>query len=177
MYIKILIFVMIVALGFGLVLWDKTKTPSPVPVIPNASFLNVSGEAQNLHDFKGKTIVLNFWATWCLPCVAEFPDLLELAAQHKDQMVFIALSVDGEPEKVLPFFDRFEEDVTKKLDLENVIIGYDTNKVISRDLFETTKYPETYIIGPDLKIRRKITGLTDWPSPEIAKLVKEKSPN
>ncbi len=182
MPIKTLIFVTMIALGFGFAYWDQTKTPPLAPVtadsthkfssiIPNATFQTTTDETFDLHDFKGKTIILNFWATWCVPCIKEFPELLDLAEAHPDQLVFIALSVDEDPAKVMPFFERFDQEVRNKLSRENVVIGYDTDKEISQDLFQTVRFPETYIIGPDLKIITKIVGLTDWTSSEIAAFI------
>ncbi len=60
---------------------------------PNDVFLNGDGTEARLEDFKGKVVVLNFWATWCAPCVKELPSLVRLQ-QARGDLTVIALNVD-----------------------------------------------------------------------------------
>ncbi|PCJ98512.1 MAG: hypothetical protein COA45_07230 [Zetaproteobacteria bacterium] len=149
----------------------STQSPLPVQKAPNAQFSNINGEHYTLHQFQGKIIVLNFWATWCPPCIIEFPQLLELAHREQNNVVLITLSVDENPENIAKFFKTLPEKSQAHLKLDNVIIGLDTDKSISRDLFKTTMYPETFIIDKELIIKHKIEGITDWLSIETQKLL------
>ncbi|MGH1375523.1 MAG: TlpA family protein disulfide reductase [Alphaproteobacteria bacterium] len=185
MYKAFIIFC-VAALGLLYAFWDSTRPPQGVirhetdlraqkqnTPAPTFTFTDTNGASHALTQFKGKTIILNFWATWCPPCVAEMPQLLELAAREKDNIVFIALSVDEQTDMVQRFFTRLPTETRDILDFENVLIGYDTDKHMSKDLYDTTKYPETYIISPDLQIKRKIRGVTDWLGDDIRALLTE----
>ena len=112
---------------------------------------------QNLSDFKGKIVLLNFWASWCAPCVIEFPKLRALAETHKDTLVVLALSADTEADAV----DRFLKKIKHK-NQDNFLIVHDANKMISQDLFQTIRLPETIIIDRDGQMVRKVAGDTDW---------------
>jgi thiol-disulfide isomerase/thioredoxin len=69
---------------------------------------DMHGVDVHLASFKGKVILLNFWATWCGPCRAEIPSLVELQEQYKDDLVVLGLSVDDTAEKLLPYAAEFK---------------------------------------------------------------------
>ena len=172
---KIIIFICVIALGGVFAFWDMASSPQTQPVslqpAPDASFQDTNGKRYTLQQFKGKVIILNFWATWCMPCIVEFPQLLELAKRQQDHVVFVALSVDENPEDIGVFFKKLPEETQKNLALGNVVIGLDPDKHISKNLFGTTMYPETYIIDEDMMIRRKIRGVTDWLAPAFIRSI------
>ena len=120
-----------------------------------------------LSDFKGKTILINFWASWCLPCLYEFPMLIDLAARHPDDLVLILLSSDDTKEQAYEFSrgfcvqrGLFNEDNGKLFpENSNIYIAWDENRKITKEMFKTTKYPETIILNSDLTIRKKIIGV------------------
>lgn len=178
---KIIIILIVIALGGIFAFQDSvappngmisTKTPAPMKMAANASFKDIKGNSYTLHEYKGRIIILNFWATWCPPCIIEFPQLLELASREQDSITLITLSVDENPEDITKFLNTLSAESQAHLALDNVIIGLDTDKSISRDLFETTMYPETFIIDKDLIIKHKIEGITDWLGIETQKLLR-----
>jgi thiol-disulfide isomerase/thioredoxin len=61
-----------------------------------------------LSSYKGKVIILNFWATWCGPCKAEIPDLVKLQEQYRDDLVVLGFSVDDTPEKMMPYATEYK---------------------------------------------------------------------
>lgn len=168
---KVIIILLSIALGLLFAVYDRNAPPKGFTVAvkpaPIFEFTDIKGRNFKLDQFKGKTIILNFWATWCAPCVAEFPQLLELAHREKDNIVFIALSVDENPNAIERFIKRLPIEAQKNITLKNVIIGLDTDKTISRNLFKTIMYPETFIIDKDLMIIQKIEGITDWIGDDI----------
>ncbi len=111
-----------------------------------------------LHDFRGKVVVLNFWATWCPPCVEEMPSLVQMQSKLADKGVqVLAVSVDVDANA----YKKFLAD--HKVDLLSV---RDPNQKANA-LYGTFKFPETYIIDREGKVRRKFIGSVDWNQPEI----------
>ena len=181
---KLLIFISVLVLGVSVAWWEgfapvnmeerqreaagMTELSTPAPL---ARFIDLAGNERTVQDFRGKVVLLNFWATWCAPCVVEMPQLLKLAEREKDRLVFIALSVDDSPEEIEKFLQTFPDNVRERLELENVVIGLDTDKHISKNLYGTTMYPETYVIDTDMMVRHKIEGIVEWLSEDIEQLI------
>jgi cytochrome c biogenesis protein CcmG, thiol:disulfide interchange protein DsbE len=66
---------------------------------PSLELHDLKGAPHKLEEFRGKPVVLNFWATWCVPCAAEMPLLSEMQIQYKDKILFIAASIDDDDMK------------------------------------------------------------------------------
>jgi cytochrome c biogenesis protein CcmG, thiol:disulfide interchange protein DsbE len=111
-----------------------------------------------LSDYRGSIVVLNFWATWCPPCIDELPSLETLQQRMKDRGVkVLAISIDDDDS----VYHQFLKD--NKVDLLSVRDG--SKK--SNNLYGTIKFPETYIIDQHGIIRRKFIGAVDWNQSEI----------
>jgi thiol-disulfide isomerase/thioredoxin len=137
--------------------------------IPDFSFTDLDGKKHEIADFKGKAIILNFWASWCAPCVQEFPQMLELAAATKDNTVFLFLSIDEKEEDI----NRFLKKHIKTPVPSNVVIALDKDKHISGQLFQTFKIPETYLIDSNGYIKEKIIGFEKpWNSDSMIQKLK-----
>ena len=130
---------------------------------PDFSFSALrKGTTENLSSFRGKVVLLNFWASWCAPCVIEFPKLEALAETYPDNLVVLAISADTDRAEIEKFLHRI-----KYQDRENMLIIHDENRKISQDLFQTIKFPETIIIDPAGRMVRKVVGDTDWTGDEM----------
>jgi peroxiredoxin len=118
----------------------------------------VSDGATTVHlaNYRGRVVLLNFWASWCAPCVEELPSLLEL---HHDQpsVVILAVSIDDDPSAYSTFIARRHVDL--------ITVRDPSQK--AAQLFHTEMWPETYLIDRNGIIRRKFVGAQDWTSPEI----------
>jgi peroxiredoxin len=111
-----------------------------------------------LRDLHGKLVVLNFWATWCGPCVEEMPSLVQLQRRFADKgvaVVGISIDVDGDA------YHKFLKDY--KIDFVTV---RDPDQKTS-SVYGSFKWPETYIIDRNGIVRRKFIGAVDWSQPEI----------
>lgn len=128
---------------------------SPVQITKSSYF---DGQRPiELTAFKGKYVLVNFWATWCGPCVSEMPSLDRLAKKlAKENIVVVAISEDeGGVSQVRPF--------VKKLQLNKLTILYDTSKTAFRD-FGLRGLPTTYLINPDGKVVSTLEGSAVWDS-------------
>ncbi len=131
--------------------------------VPEFTFQSIDGKTQNILSFKGKLILIHFWASWCAPCVVELPSLVRLAADYPDEIAILAFSSDTSPEAMKRFLQK--EDI--KLHGSNIIWSWDGNKAITYDLFQTMVLPETIILNRDLVMVKKYVGDTKWDSAEI----------
>lgn len=177
--INILIFIFLAVLAYGATRYFDAQTPQssgiiaqpPAPsevasgeIVPEFSFTTIDGQTHNIREFKGRVVLLNFWATWCPPCIKEFPELLKLAAENPDKVTLIALSSDIDPKAVETFLKK-QTGVT-----ENVHIAIDENMLITQKMFQTYKLPETIIIDSNQKMKEKIAG-ADWDPAYLQNLV------
>lgn len=134
---------------------------------PEFSFLRLehdnSTSIATLEEHLGKVVVLNFWATWCAPCVKEMPDLSKLARNYKDDVVVICVTDETENE-VRPFLTRFET-------LEQEIGVLQSNYTIPSEfyLLESIR-PITYIIDREGQIHSQIRGARTFEEFEMAVL-------
>jgi len=111
-----------------------------------------------LSDFHGKVVLLNFWASWCAPCVEEMPSLVQLQERFQDKgitVLGISVDVDGDA------YHKFLKDY--KIDFPTV---RDPDQKTS-NLYGTFKWPETYVIDRNGIVRRKFIGAVEWSQPEI----------
>jgi cytochrome c biogenesis protein CcmG/thiol:disulfide interchange protein DsbE len=111
-----------------------------------------------LHDLRGQIVVLNFWATWCPPCVEEMPSLEQLQQRYKSKgVVVLGVSIDDDDAAYRQFLTDHKVDfLTVRDDSKHSSI-----------LYGTFKYPETYIIDRNGVVRRKFIGAVEWGQPEI----------
>ena len=112
----------------------------------------------SLDQLRGKIVVLNFWATWCPPCIEEMPSLVQMQQRLKDKGVeVLAVSIDVDESA----YHKFLKDHGV-----NLLTVRDPDQK-SSNLYGTYKWPETYIIDRNGILRRKFIGAVDWNTPEI----------
>lgn len=135
----------------------------PAPVF---SFRDLNGAAHSLEEYRDRTVILNFWASWCAPCVIEFPRLLRAAVRRGEGTVLVALSLDAEEAAIEKFLRSLDAESRKLLEKGNIVVGRDEGKTVSQGLFQTYRLPETVFIGPGLVLRGKIAG-AEWSDAEF----------
>ena len=137
--------------------YSGTRPPRIGTAAPNFTVQDADRKL-TLSDFRGKVVVLNFWATWCPPCVEEMPSLIEMQRRLKDKgIVVLAVSLDADGDAYHKFLK--DHDV-------NLLTVRDPD-MKSSDLYGTFKYPETYIIDRKGILQRKFIGSVDWSDPEV----------
>jgi cytochrome c biogenesis protein CcmG/thiol:disulfide interchange protein DsbE len=118
----------------------------------------VSDDASTVHlaDYRGKVVLLNFWATWCGPCIEEMPALLQLHRDRPD-LAILAVSIDVDEDQYKRFITMRHVNLTTVRDPDQK----------AAKLYHTEGWPETYIIDRSGVVRRKLVGDPDWSNPEI----------
>ena len=112
-----------------------------------------------------KILLLNFWATWCAPCIKEIPELLELKKKFKNEVEIYFLSVDSNVKKTVPKF-------LKKNKLENLKVLNDEKLKISSK-FGVKVMPTTVIINKKFEEVAQVKGYVDWSSSKYVDLIKK----
>ena len=148
---------MTVALLFLAGCYSGTRPPRVGEAAPDFAIKD-SDRTVALHDLKGDVVVLNFWATWCPPCIEEMPSLVSMQRELKGKGVkVLAVSIDVDQKA----YEKFLKD--HAVDLLTV---RDPDQKAST-MYGSFKWPETYIIDRNGVVRRKFIGPVDWTHPEI----------
>lgn len=129
---------------------------------PGFSVTTDRGRKLSTSDFGGKVLIVNFWATWCPPCIDELPSLQALAGKLGPKgVVVLGVSVD-------------KNDVAYKRFLEQARISFETARDPEAEIgaeYGTFKYPETYVIDAEGRVRQKHIGPRDWMEPDLVKSI------
>ncbi len=142
--------------------WNlRDTTVAEGDLAPQFSIKTDRGREATPTNFGGKILVLNFWATWCPPCITETPSLSEFERKFRDKgVVVLAVSVDKSAQKYKRFLGRFN-------------VAFDTYRdpeaTISSE-YGTFQYPETFIIK-DGRIQRKYISEQNWMSDDIGRYI------
>ena len=125
------------------------------------NLIDLNGNRVNFNEYKDKVILVNYWATWCPPCIAEMPSLQSLYDDYKDKVVFIFVASD-EKERVEKFI----------LDKNHTIPVYFQGAQNPPEM-QSNSLPTTYIINKKGEIVVNKTGAADWNSKKIRNLLDE----
>jgi thiol-disulfide isomerase/thioredoxin len=125
--------------------------------------LDIAGKPGHLTDLKGKVVVLNFWATWCPPCVEETPALNHLQKYIKSRNGII-LGVAADEDHTV--YEKFLRDQGVVFLTYRDPLTKDNHSPIAQS-YGTSMYPETYVIDRHGKIARKFIGFQQWDSPDM----------
>jgi thiol-disulfide isomerase/thioredoxin len=132
--------------------FEPADPPAPAPEL---SVSDAEGNSVSLEDFAGTTILVNFWATWCAPCVRELPSLDRLqAARGGEDFRVVAVSLDrGGMDAVRPFFER--------LGIENLEVYLDPMGRMAR-AYEVRAFPTTVLIDEQGRELGRLAGPAEW---------------
>ena len=128
---------------------------------PAAAFKDAAGKATTLAAFKGKPVLVNLWATWCAPCVAELPTLDALAKREAGKLVVLTVSQDLDPAKAADFW--------AKRNLSALALHTDAEVKLSTAYQATL--PTTVLYDSAGKEVLRVTGGMDWAGPDAAALI------
>jgi thiol-disulfide isomerase/thioredoxin len=130
----------------------QAKSNSNHPLAPGFTLTDIFGKKLSLSDYKGKVVMLDFWATWCGPCRIEIPGFVELQDRYRDQgFSIIGISLDDSSEPVMEFYKQFKMNYP-------VALGDDSLGALYGGIFGM---PTTFLIGRDGRIYSKHIGATN----------------
>jgi thiol-disulfide isomerase/thioredoxin len=142
--------------------------PGETLALPDVCLDQIQEEAcLNPSALRGKIVLFNFWATWCPPCLTEFPFLLETVEQAGGKVALLALSQDQDEAKILQFRQRFLSKYKTTLQGPSVYWSIDPHQELSSQVFGVYKVPETFVLNVEGRIVRKIVGPVDQANPPL----------
>jgi peroxiredoxin len=116
----------------------------------------------SLNQFRGQVVILNFWATWCPPCVEELPSMIEMQNRMRSKgIVVVGVSIDVDADA----YHRF----VKQRNVNFVTVRDPEQKVAA--MYGTTGWPESYVIDRKGVVRRKFVGAVNWNSPDVVQFL------
>lgn len=129
----------------------RLRAPSLPEVAPGFALASLDGSTIDLADLRGRTVVLNFWATWCPPCRAEIPSFSRFARRHPEIAV-LGIAVDGEPDELRQARERMGIDYPVLRADEATLAAYRVETL-----------PTTVVVDPDGRVRSAHSGMLFGP--------------
>ncbi len=152
------ILVLTVALSMGMLLSACARNAGNKIIgvgdrAPEVSLQAIDGRTVRLAEYRGKVVLVHFWATWCPPCVEELPTLERFSRQVLGSDIeVLAISVDESGESLKDFLNKNKVHFPVLRDPDRAAAGS----------YGTLKFPETYVVGRDGVVRYKVIGPMDW---------------
>ena len=163
----ILVVIFIVAIVLVLFSVKREETPRTKAVVglnaPEVSLSDPSGKTSTLSELKGSVVFINFWATWCPPCIEEMPSIQNLYNGFKDKKEFrmVTILYKDDYEKAMAYLKQNNYTVPVLIDREGK----------SAKAYGVTGVPETYIVDKQGVLREKVIGPADWNSTQADSLI------
>jgi thiol-disulfide isomerase/thioredoxin len=178
--VPVLVAAAVAAAALAYLLKDSLRAPEAVRALPKAPPAAAAptalgkappvslpgGGQRDLTRPPGKLLIVHYWATWCLPCVTEFPDLLAFWKEYgkNPALDLVAVSVDEDWKTV--------DDWVRKVGAGGVPLALDPRRAAAK-AFGTEKFPETYILSPTGQVVDKFIGPLAWSSPAFRRRIDE----
>lgn len=125
-----------------------------MPEVPTLKVTTLDGKPYDLASQRGKYVIVNYWATWCAPCIKEMPEISRFVSEHKDKVAAIGLAYEDSDKADIDAF-------LKKHPVAYPIAQVTLDKPL-KDFDEPRGLPTTWLIGPDGKVvKRLVGGLTE----------------
>ena len=167
--IQSILLIFLIVAGVGIIVLLQTKDSAfdlsgnprvnKGELAPAFTLPGLDGNMVSLADYKGKIVLLNIWATWCPPCVAEMPSMEKLYQELKDEdFEILAVSIDVTGSKIVaPFMKKHKLSFPALTDTQGTI----------KNLYQTTGVPESFIIDKNGVIAEKVIGPREWATPDV----------
>ena len=167
--------VVFIFVGVILVWQARTSTGGKAPAIvssdsqgfPRIKTKTLDGLEVDSLSLQGKILIVNFWASWCEPCVAEIPSLISLVNAFDGKVAVVAISNDDGREDIDAFIKSFPEFKNK-----NISLVWDETRDLMRQ-FGIQRLPQSFIVDKKGKLLKSIEGSINWHTPESEAFMKE----
>jgi thiol-disulfide isomerase/thioredoxin len=138
---------------------DRALTPIPdKPAAPTFDLKDQSNRPQRLADYRGKPVILNFWATWCPPCREEMPSMQRAhQALAKDDIAVVAINVGDDATAIDEFLAEIPVDFPLPMDTESLVA----------QSYPLKGLPTTYVIDPEGRLVYSAVGSREWDDPKL----------
>lgn len=134
---------------------------------PPLALTDLEGKQHTLADYRGKVVILNFWATWCAPCVKEMPAFEQLAGRLSgERFALLTINFGEKAERIKPFLKKIGVDLPVLLDADMNM----SKAWVKRGL------PTTYVIDAEQNIRYQVLGELAWDAPEVEAKIRDLLP-
>ena len=134
-----------------------TRLPDK-PQAPNFLLTDLDGHQHRLSDYRGRVVIINFWATWCPPCRAEMPSMQRAWEQlEKAQILMLGINVGEDEDRIFPFTADYPVEFPLLLDLDS--------KVVSE--WPVRGLPTTFVVDPRGRIVYRAIGGREWDDPAL----------
>jgi peroxiredoxin len=131
---------------------------------PPLTLKDLDGREVRLDAYRGRTVIVNFWATWCAPCVEEMPSLRRLRDKYAAQgLEVLAVNFQENAQRIRPFLDRYNLDFTALRDHDGS----------ASQQWGVTVYPSTFVVAPDGRIAFVVVGEAEWDRTPIEPRIRE----
>ncbi|MGE4234503.1 MAG: TlpA family protein disulfide reductase [Bacteriovoracia bacterium] len=146
---------------------DWSMVQEKVGIYPSFSLESIDKKKVSLSDFSGKYVLVNFWATWCPPCIAELPSFIEFTEWAKKELGLITLAVSVDQQ-----WDVVEKTLMKFSSSKHIFVLLDSTSETA-DRYGSSQFPETFLLDGNRKLIRKFVGPQSWNSPELKSWFKQ----
>jgi peroxiredoxin len=141
---------------------NRLKPYKADPVAKPIRLYDINGKLVELNDYRGQVTLVNFWATWCPPCVHEIPSLNNLKAKMQgEKFQLISINYAEPPETVSDFLKQVKVDFPVLMDVDNKVSAQ----------WNVIAFPSTFIIGSDGKIHYGVNAAIEWDDPEVIRIL------
>ena len=134
-------------------------TPYPNPAqAPALQLPDTRSDTHKLSGYRGKVVLINFWATWCPPCIKEMPSLQRVWEQlHREDIAVLAVNLGEPAEVVKPFLQQYPVDFPVLLDTE----------LTAANAWKVQGLPTTFVVDPEGQLVYRVLGDREWDDPQI----------
>ena len=149
----------------GVVHADQTLTPVPgnIPA-PDFTLQDIDGNLHRLSEYRGRPVIINFWATWCPPCREEIPSMNRAwQVLREEGIAMLAINVGEDEDTIFVFTADYPADFPLLLDQSGDIIGQ----------WPVKGLPTTYVIAPDGSIAYRAIGGREWDDDELLDVIRK----
>jgi peroxiredoxin len=150
-------FILLLALFSLPLLADQSMTAIPGKVAaPDFELIDTDGNTHRLSDYRGKTVIINFWTTWCPPCREEIPSMNRAWRELADEeVVILAINMGEDEDTIFVFTGDYPADFPLLLDRDGAVIAE----------WPVKGLPTTYVVAPDGSIAYRAIGGREWDDP------------